>query len=311
MESGISKICPICRNPLTEADAVVTCPVCGVTQHSYCWNANGGCSTVGCPNNYNAANQQPVVAPVCANCGAPLAEGQPFCANCGTPAGAVQPPVPAPAPKKKFPVIPVVIGAVVLAIIIAAVILLSGPKVDRVDLSESDLDMRVGDVFSVVCTIEPQESNKVEVTWSSSDTSVATVDKNGNIRAVGAGTCTITATAGGKSDTVRVEAVVLYPEEEKVVGDWSTIGMDTGDGQFQSIPSYAGEFIAREDFTGEMSAGDTVIEFTWEFVEKSDDLYLYRAKMKDGGSFQFFIGELLDEDSIIVVLKEVKVIYQK
>ena len=42
------------------------------------------------------------------------------------------------------------------------------------------------------------------VTWSSSDTSVATVDANGKVTAVGNGKCTITAASGGQTATCTV-----------------------------------------------------------------------------------------------------------
>lgn len=43
-----------------------------------------------------------------------------------------------------------------------------------------------------------------KVTWKSSNTKVATVDANGNVKAIGEGTATITATVDGKDYTVRV-----------------------------------------------------------------------------------------------------------
>lgn len=43
-----------------------------------------------------------------------------------------------------------------------------------------------------------------KVTWKSSNTRVATVDSNGNVKAIKAGTATITATVDGKSLTVKV-----------------------------------------------------------------------------------------------------------
>ncbi|MBP5305492.1 MAG: Ig-like domain-containing protein, partial [Lachnospiraceae bacterium] len=42
------------------------------------------------------------------------------------------------------------------------------------------------------------------IMWSSSDTTVAKVDRNGNVTAVGAGTCTIGATANGVSAACKI-----------------------------------------------------------------------------------------------------------
>ena len=67
------------------------------------------------------------------------------------------------------------------------------------------LKLQKGEMYALSV---PIVSEKV-VTWSSSDASVATVDQNGNVTAVGAGTATITATAGDYSATCEVTAVTL------------------------------------------------------------------------------------------------------
>ena len=95
MENYIGKICPFCKTPITEADALVVCPACGIPHHEGCWNENGGCTTFGCSQqNYQPQHTNPT--DVCTNCGAPLGDGQAFCVKCGTPKAA------APAPAKAF-----------------------------------------------------------------------------------------------------------------------------------------------------------------------------------------------------------------
>ena len=53
--------------------------------------------------------------------------------------------------------------------------------------------------LQLTATVEPSNATNKAVTWSSSDETVATVDKNGFVTAVGGGTATITATAGEQS----------------------------------------------------------------------------------------------------------------
>lgn len=61
----------------------------------------------------------------------------------------------------------------------------------------------IGDTVELHGSITP--SNAVEtISWSSDDEGVATVDNNGLVTAVGAGSATITATAGSYSDTCEV-----------------------------------------------------------------------------------------------------------
>ncbi|MGR6875269.1 Ig-like domain-containing protein, partial [Bifidobacterium angulatum] len=53
-------------------------------------------------------------------------------------------------------------------------------------------------------TVGPDDATYKTVTWTSSDTAVATVDRTGKVTGVKAGTATITAKAGSKTDTVAV-----------------------------------------------------------------------------------------------------------
>lgn len=73
------------------------------------------------------------------------------------------------------------------------------------------------------------------IAWRSSDTSVATVDKNGKVKTVGAGLATITATLGNSSDSyqVAVDYTKIDFEDEKVspvIGSALTVveSKDTG-----------------------------------------------------------------------------------
>ena len=53
----------------------------------------------------------------------------------------------------------------------------------------------IGDTFKITATVSPSDANNKSVTWSSSNTPVATVDSSGNVKCLAAGTTTITATA--------------------------------------------------------------------------------------------------------------------
>lgn len=87
MENYIGKICPFCKTEIAEADAVKVCPACGIPHHEGCWEENHGCTTFGCSEqHYEAQHTNPT--DVCANCGAPMGDGQAFCPKCGTPKAA-------------------------------------------------------------------------------------------------------------------------------------------------------------------------------------------------------------------------------
>ena len=89
--------------------------------------------------------------------------------------------------------------------------------VTSVTLDKTSLTLDVGGSDTLTATVEPANATDKAVTWSTSNENVATVDQNGNVKAVGAGTATITAAASdgsGKTATceVTVNGPVLPPQ---------------------------------------------------------------------------------------------------
>ncbi|MGR6876765.1 Ig-like domain-containing protein, partial [Bifidobacterium angulatum] len=70
-------------------------------------------------------------------------------------------------------------------------------------VSAGKLSMRKGATAQLTATVNPSNATYKTVTWTSSDTAVATM-ANGKVTGVKAGTATVTATAGGKSASVTV-----------------------------------------------------------------------------------------------------------
>lgn len=66
----------------------------------------------------------------------------------------------------------------------------------------------INDEESLVATVLPANSTDM-VEWTSSDTSVATVDETGTVKAIGYGSATVTATAGTRSATCSVTVIQL------------------------------------------------------------------------------------------------------
>ena len=71
-------------------------------------------------------------------------------------------------------------------------------------VSSGKLSVRKGASAQLAATVSPGNATDRAVSWKSSDTAVATVDKAGKVTGVKAGKATITATAGGKSASVAV-----------------------------------------------------------------------------------------------------------
>ena len=87
--------------------------------------------------------------------------------------------------------------------------------VTSVSLDKASLELTEGGTGTLIATVEPNNATNKNVTWESSNTSVATVDANGLVTAVSAGTATITVTTvdGNKTAACTVTVKAL-PEPE-------------------------------------------------------------------------------------------------
>ena len=70
----------------------------------------------------------------------------------------------------------------------------SGTAVESVTLAPNTLTLSVGMSGTLAATVLPEEATNRNVTWTSDDPNIATVDENGNVTAVKAGKTTITVT---------------------------------------------------------------------------------------------------------------------
>lgn len=96
--------------------------------------------------------------------------------------------------------------------------------VSGVSLNQTSINLNVGESFTLTATVSPSNATDKNVTWSSSNTSVATVSK-GTVKAVGAGNATITAKAGDRSATCTVNVEKKFEPEAVDLGlsvKWAT-----------------------------------------------------------------------------------------
>lgn len=78
-------------------------------------------------------------------------------------------------------------------------------EVTGVSLNTTSKSMIVNTTDKLVATVVPDNASDKTVTWSSDNTNVITVDKNGNIKAIGLGEANITVkTANGKTASAKV-----------------------------------------------------------------------------------------------------------
>lgn len=93
--------------------------------------------------------------------------------------------------------------------------------VSSVVVSPDSISVIIGKTSALTATVKDANDNALSgrvVTWKSDNTSIATVDANGVVTAVSAGTTTVTATSEGKSGSAKV-VVTLAPVARVTVVD--------------------------------------------------------------------------------------------
>ncbi len=101
--------------------------------------------------------------------------------------------------------------------------------VSKITLS-GDSEVTVGNTTTLKATVKPKNASNKKVTWSSSDTSVATVDAKGKVTAVAPGQVTITATAkDGSKKTAKKVITVKNIEVTKIDFDVTEKNLFSGE----------------------------------------------------------------------------------
>jgi len=119
--------------------------------------------------------------------------------------------------------------------------------VSSLSLSSTSLTMFEGDTKYLAWTMAPDDADNLNVIWTSSDESVATVDDGGKITAVSAGTATITATAAdGSGVTATCSVTVKTPVKHDYVDlglsvKWATMNVGATEVAGSKINSHTGK----------------------------------------------------------------------
>jgi surface protein len=86
------------------------------------------------------------------------------------------------------------------------------PNVTGITLSQEALTVKRGETATLSATVEPFDAENKSVTWNSSDKTVATVNKSGNITTLKVGTTVITATTVDGGFTATCNLTVTAPD---------------------------------------------------------------------------------------------------
>jgi len=101
--------------------------------------------------------------------------------------------------------------------------------VTSITLSKSTLSMVEGDEITLSATVKPDDATDKTITWNSDKTDVATVDNNGQIKALKEGNATITAKAGDKKATCQITVSKKTIPVESISLDRNTVTLLEGE----------------------------------------------------------------------------------
>ena len=103
-------------------------------------------------------------------------------------------------------------------------------EVTGITLSNTELKMTEGDTATLTATVNPSDATYKTLTWTSSDASVASVSINGEVKALNAGTATITVSSiNGKTATCVVTVEPKVIEMQSITLDAEEFVLEVGD----------------------------------------------------------------------------------
>lgn len=121
----------------------------------------------------------------------------------------------------------------------------SAVSVTGVDLSPSTLGLVVGQSSTLNATVSPANATNQDVSWATSNSSVATVNSSGVVTAIGTGSATITVTTddGSYQDTCSVTVSSAGSSETSNGSAWQTFSESSQTGlftaEFDAVPNQA------------------------------------------------------------------------
>ena len=156
--------------------------------------------------------------------------------------------------KAKKRIVEVVIGLatygvmyVVVLWLIPGGITIQSVEVDGVTVGLADSTIYLGTSTRAVAIVSPVNANDTSVTWSSSNESVAAVDKSGGVSAKSVGSATITATT---KNGLTASATVMVEKKENKKSGGGNSGTISGDGSYYT-PDQMSELVALYNSLGD------------------------------------------------------------
>ena len=102
-------------------------------------------------------------------------------------------------------------------------------SVTDVTLDKTEAALTQGETVQLTATVKPDDATDKTLTWSTSDSKVATVDETGKVTAVETGSATITAKAGDKTATCAVTVTAKAIEVTEITLDKTEVEIIEGE----------------------------------------------------------------------------------
>ncbi len=154
---------------------------------------------------------------------------------------------------------------------------------ESITLEPASIDLQFGGVTTakIIATVNPSEANQ-EVTFASSDESVATVDAEGNVTATGIGSAEITVTSAIKEDVIAAATVNVIGADAPVV--YTTEIADGKD--YWLINAATGKYLGGANNWGTRAS---LIEhgIPFKFIKTPEGAYQLDSYTTNGGASHF------------------------
>ena len=139
------------------------------------------------------------------------------------------------------------------------------PAIESVELSDTALTLQPEETAQLTYTVAPEEALADNVTYTSSDETVATVDAEGNVTAIADGTATITVDVNGV--TAECE-VTVATKAASTVGNSNSGSSTTSSGQAQNSSA-----AASSSFEYGAIPFSNANDGTWWYIDQADSPY--------------------------------------
>ena len=148
--------------------------------------------------------------------------------------------------------------------------------VASIKLNKTAATLFVEDVETLIATVEPTNATNKTVTWSSSNNNVATVDQNGNVKAISRGEAVITATAAdGQGAKAECKVTVRKKSSGGSVFFWDLKFDTNGGSDIDTVTEWEYSTIDLDEYVPEKEGYKFVGWYAdKDFDKKIDEVYL-------------------------------------